>query len=108
VAYYDLELRGVYPLRFLADKAFSAPEWAPLVGAPPAGGAAGGGALTGAGRCQFVVMGGKGGVGKTSTSAALALRCADAGLRTLIVSTDPAHSLGDVLQVRARDGTCGL
>lgn len=42
-------------------------------------------------------LGGKGGVGKTTLAAAVALRSARAGLRTLVVSTDPAHSLGDVL-----------
>jgi len=40
---------------------------------------------------------GKGGVGKTSVAAATARRTAAAGLRTLLVSTDPAHSLADVL-----------
>lgn len=39
---------------------------------------------------------GKGGVGKTTTAAALALRLADAGARTHLLSIDPAHSLGDV------------
>ncbi len=38
---------------------------------------------------------GKGGVGKTSVSAATALRCAELGYRTLVMSTDPAHSLSD-------------
>lgn len=42
-------------------------------------------------------LGGKGGVGKTTLAAATALREARRGLRTLVVSTDPAHSLGDVL-----------
>ena len=42
---------------------------------------------------------GKGGVGKTSVAAATARRLAAAGHRTLLVSTDPAHSLADVLQV---------
>lgn len=42
---------------------------------------------------------GKGGVGKTTVAAATALRCADAGLRTVVVSTDPAHSLADSLDV---------
>jgi len=38
---------------------------------------------------------GKGGVGKTSVSAATAFKCADLGYRTLVMSTDPAHSLAD-------------
>ncbi len=44
----------------------------------------------------LLFVGGKGGVGKTTTAAALALRGADQGRRTLLVSTDPAHSLADL------------
>jgi arsenite-transporting ATPase len=45
-------------------------------------------------------VGGKGGVGKTTVAAALALVSADSGARTLLVSTDPAHSTSDVLETR--------
>eukprot|EP00177_Eucheuma_denticulatum_P008081 GFKZ01014726.1.p1 GENE.GFKZ01014726.1~~GFKZ01014726.1.p1 ORF type:complete len:520 (-),score=96.62 GFKZ01014726.1:154-1713(-) len=44
---------------------------------------------------KYVMVGGKGGVGKTSMSAAVATAFADRGQATLIVSTDPAHSLSD-------------
>ena len=43
---------------------------------------------------RILLYTGKGGVGKTTTAAARALRCADAGLRTVVLSTDTAHSLG--------------
>ena len=43
---------------------------------------------------------GKGGVGKTSVSAACALRCAELGYRTVVLSTDSAHSLGDSFDTR--------
>ncbi|MDE2858629.1 MAG: ArsA family ATPase [Chloroflexota bacterium] len=46
---------------------------------------------------RVIVHTGKGGVGKTSISAATALRCAEMGLKTIVVSTDTAHSLGDAL-----------
>lgn len=43
---------------------------------------------------------GKGGVGKTTMSAATALRAAKMGYRTLVISTDPAHSLSDSFNVK--------
>jgi arsenite-transporting ATPase len=49
---------------------------------------------------RTILYTGKGGVGKTSVAAATARRCAAAGLRTIVVSTDPAHSLGDALQAQ--------
>jgi len=45
---------------------------------------------------------GKGGVGKTSVAASTALRCANLGHRTLVLSTDAAHSLGDSLGIELR------
>ncbi|WP_251344076.1 ArsA family ATPase [Haloplanus halophilus] len=46
---------------------------------------------------EYVLYGGKGGVGKTTMAAATALSSAAAGTATLVVSTDPAHSLSDTL-----------
>ena len=63
---------------------------------------------------RILLFTGKGGVGKTTTAAATAVRCADAGQRTIVLSTDPAHSLGDAfdldlgdLTVEIADGLCG-
>jgi arsenite-transporting ATPase len=47
---------------------------------------------------RILFFGGKGGVGKTTLAAAHAVASADAGARTLLVSTDPAHSTADVLE----------
>ncbi len=44
---------------------------------------------------RVILMTGKGGVGKTSVAAATGLRCAELGHKTLVLSTDPAHSLAD-------------
>ena len=46
---------------------------------------------------RTILYTGKGGVGKTSVAAATARRCAGSGKRTLVLSTDPAHSLSDSL-----------
>jgi arsenite/tail-anchored protein-transporting ATPase len=47
---------------------------------------------------RFCFVVGKGGVGKTTTSGAIALAFADRGIRTHLISTDPAHSLGDLFE----------
>ena len=52
---------------------------------------------------RIILYSGKGGVGKTSLSAATAVRSAALGKRTLVVSTDAAHSLADALGVRVEN-----
>jgi arsenite-transporting ATPase len=47
---------------------------------------------------EYVLYGGKGGVGKTTMAAATGLSSAAGGVRTLVVSTDPAHSLSDTYE----------
>ena len=58
-----------------------------------------------AGSRKYFMLGGKGGVGKTSSAASLSVQLAAEGRKTLVVSTDPAHSLSDSLdQVTHRPG----
>jgi len=47
---------------------------------------------------RLLLFGGKGGVGKTTMAAATAVWLADSGLRTLLISSDPAHSTSDSLE----------
>jgi arsenite/tail-anchored protein-transporting ATPase len=57
---------------------------------------------------RILLYTGKGGVGKTSVSAATAVRCAELGYRTVVVSTDPAHSLGDSFDRKIGSGLTEL
>jgi arsenite-transporting ATPase len=57
---------------------------------------------------RIVLVTGKGGVGKTTVAAATALASADAGHRTLVTSTDPAHSLADALTVTLESDPTGI
>ena len=52
---------------------------------------------------RILLFTGKGGVGKTTVAAATAARAAAQGLRTIVVSTDPAHSLSDAFDVELGD-----
>jgi arsenite/tail-anchored protein-transporting ATPase len=57
---------------------------------------------------QVLFFGGKGGVGKTTCSAACALAASRAGRRVLLVSTDPAHSTSDVFETSIGGAERGL
>ncbi|CAM9246253.1 unnamed protein product [Heterosigma akashiwo] len=101
VPYFDLEVVGPAALQFLGSQAYDhAPggDWAELFREREGKGE------EGEGEARFVIFGGKGGVGKTSSSAALAASFAAEGLETVVVSTDPAHSLGDALQADLSSG----
>ena len=52
---------------------------------------------------SILFVGGKGGVGKSTTAASLAVHLADSGEKILLVSTDPAHSLGDLFETSVGD-----
>ncbi len=57
---------------------------------------------------RILLVTGKGGVGKTTVAAATGLRAAERGYRTLVMSTDPAHSLADAFDLPIGDGPSGL
>lgn len=63
--------------------------------ATPAEGIAGFESMISGTERKYYLLGGKGGVGKTSSAASLAVKFANSGHPTLVVSTDPAHSLSD-------------
>ncbi|MFA9422433.1 MAG: ArsA family ATPase [Sedimentibacter sp.] len=52
---------------------------------------------------KITFFGGKGGVGKTTCSASYAVFLARSGLKTLLVSTDPAHSTSDIFEIKIED-----
>ncbi|XP_024984078.1 ATPase ARSA1 [Cynara cardunculus var. scolymus] len=54
---------------------------------------------------KYYMLGGKGGVGKTSCAASLAVKFANNGHPTIVVSTDPAHSLSDSFDQDLTGGT---
>ncbi len=57
---------------------------------------------------RVILYTGKGGVGKTSIAAATGVKCAELGYRTLLISTDSAHSLSDVLNRKVGRDPVGI
>ncbi|RSL34963.1 ArsA family ATPase [Salibacterium salarium] len=57
---------------------------------------------------NIVFFGGKGGVGKSTSASAFALAAADQGIHTLLVSTDPAHNVGDIFNKTIGDNRTKL
>src|SRR5690625_6557281 len=49
---------------------------------------------------KIIFVGGKGGVGKSTSSAAIALESSSRGYKTLLISTDPAHNVGHVFDMK--------
>lgn len=96
---FDTEVTGVYALRALAMSAFTenrVKSYGHLFNADSEGGDAR--------SAQFVFTSGKGGVGKTSISCTMGVALAERGLKTLVISTDPAHSIGDSLGMSLAGG----
>ena len=85
VPFFDVELIGVPALAYVGQTSFANdPNFDYLMNESSADDEA-----------KFVICGGKGGVGKTTTSSTIAVTMAAAGRNVALVSTDPAHSLGD-------------
>jgi arsenite-transporting ATPase len=98
VPFYDVELVGPAALGFLGSMTFGNDErFQRLIGFDDDD--------TQSNNPKVVICGGKGGVGKTTTSSSLAVTMASAGHKVAVVSTDPAHSLGDALDSDLRGGS---
>lgn len=93
VPFFDVELVGVPALGYVGSQAFMEnPSFAHLIDDDNDE------------QPKVVICGGKGGVGKTTTSASLAVSMAAKGHKVAIISTDPAHSLGDALDIDLAGG----
>ncbi|WP_033541096.1 ArsA family ATPase [Planococcus sp. CAU13] len=54
---------------------------------------------------SIIFVGGKGGVGKSTSAAAIASKSAESGFKTLLISTDPAHNVGDIFNQKIGGNT---
>ena len=93
VPFFDVELVGVPALYYLGSQCFiDNPNFAHLMGESKPD------------ECKVMICGGKGGVGKTTTSSSLAISMAAKGHNVALISTDPAHSLGDAVEMDLKGG----
>lgn len=93
VPFFDVELVGVPALYYLGSQCFiDNPNFEHLMGESKPD------------ECKVMICGGKGGVGKTTTSSSLAVSMAAKGHTVALISTDPAHSLGDAIEMDLRGG----
>ena len=93
VPFLDVELVGVPALYYLGSQCFiDNPDFGHLMGESKPD------------ECRVMICGGKGGVGKTTTSSSLAVSMAAKGHNVALISTDPAHSLGDAVDMDLKGG----
>lgn len=95
VPFFDVELVGVPALGYLAQTCYTQnPSFSHLMSS----------SSSSEEDAKFVICGGKGGVGKTTTSSSLAVAMASQGHDVALISTDPAHSLGDAIDMNLEGG----
>jgi len=92
VPFFSVELVGVPALAYLGTQVFNNnPSFSYLMD-------------DNGGGTKVIICGGKGGVGKTTTSSSLAVSMAAAGHNVALISTDPAHSMGDAIDMNLAGG----